>query len=87
MPYVIGFKPSALRQLRKLDRENQTLLIAAIESLSENPRPDGCKKLKGQTNLYRIRVARIYRIVYEVKDKQLVITILKVGNRRDIYRQ
>lgn len=87
MSYLIGFKPSALRQLRKLNRENQSLLIAAIESLSENPRPDGCKKLKGQTNLYRIRVAHIYRIVYEVKDKQLVITILKVGNRRDIYRQ
>lgn len=86
MPYTVGFKPAALRQLRKLDPEIQVVLIEAIEALADNPRPDGCKKLKGELNLYRIRVANTYRVVYEVQDKQLVITVVKIGHRRDVYR-
>ncbi len=64
MSYTVGFKPAALRQLRKLDPAIQVVLIGAIEALAENPRPDGCKKLKGETNLYRIRVTSDYRIIY-----------------------
>jgi mRNA interferase RelE/StbE len=87
MDYTIGFKPAALRQLRKLDREIQSAMIAAIESLAENPRPDGCKKLKGSASLYRIQVANVYRVVYDVQDRELVIAVVKVGHRREIYRQ
>ncbi|MCU0527575.1 MAG: type II toxin-antitoxin system RelE/ParE family toxin [Elainella sp. Prado103] len=85
MPYTVGFKPAALRQLRKLTPEN-SVLIEAIEALADNPRPEGCKKLKGELNLYRIWVANTYRVVYEVQDRQLVITVVKVGHRRDVYR-
>jgi mRNA interferase RelE/StbE len=55
MSYEVGFKPAALRQLRKLDSNVQVQILTAIESLAEYPRPDGCKKLKGETDLYRIR--------------------------------
>jgi len=57
MSYEVGFKPAALRQLRKLDADVQIAITAEIEFLCDNPRPDGCKKLKGKTDLYRIRVA------------------------------
>jgi mRNA interferase RelE/StbE len=83
--YTIGFKPSALRQLRKLNQEIQKALVEAIETLADNPRPNGCKKLKGEFRLYRIRVANTYRVIYEVQDRQFVVTVLKVGHRRDIY--
>ncbi|HAX76462.1 MAG TPA: type II toxin-antitoxin system mRNA interferase toxin, RelE/StbE family [Cyanobacteria bacterium UBA11372] len=86
MSYEVGFKPAALRQLRKLDADVQVLIVAAIESLAEYPRPEGCKKLKGETDLYRIRVANKYRVVYQIQDNQLLITVVKVGHRRDIYR-
>ncbi|TAG94656.1 MAG: type II toxin-antitoxin system RelE/ParE family toxin [Oscillatoriales cyanobacterium] len=86
MSYEVGFKPAALRQLRKLDVDVQVSIVAAIESLAEYPRPEGCKKLKGETDLYRIRVANKYRVIYQIQDNQLLITVVKVGHRRDIYR-
>ncbi len=86
MSYEVGFKPAALRQLRKLDADVQIAIIAEIEFLGDNPCPDGCKKLKGKTDLYRIRVANTYRVVYEIQDQQLLITVIKVGHRREVYR-
>jgi mRNA interferase RelE/StbE len=86
MPYEIGFKPSALKELRKLDEATRQVIISEIVLLADNPRPDGCKKLKGEINLYRIRVFSNYRIIYEIQDKKLVITVVKIGHRRDIYR-
>lgn len=86
MPYTVVFKPAALQQLGKLTPEIQVVLIEAIEALADDPRPEGCKKLKGELNLYRIRVANTYRVVYEAQDRQLVITVVKVGHRRDVYR-
>ncbi len=55
-----------------------------IQSLADDPRPSGCKKLSGNT-LYRIRQGN-FRIVYEVLDKKLVVTVIKVGDRKEIYR-
>jgi len=86
MAYEIGFKSAALRQLRKLNTEVQVAVIRAVEDLANNPRPEGCKKLKGELSLYRIRVAGNYRVIYEIQDKQLVIAIVKIGHRRDVYR-
>jgi mRNA interferase RelE/StbE len=86
MPYEIGFKPSALKELRKLDEATRQVIISEIDLLADNPRPDGCKKLKGEINLYRIRVFSNYRVVYEIQDRKLVVTVVKVGHRRDIYR-
>ena len=86
MPYEIGFKPSALKELRKLDEVARKVIVSEIDLLAENPRPDGCKKLKGAVNLYRIRVFSNYRVVYEIQDRVLVVTVVKVAHRRDVYR-
>ena len=86
MAYAVGFKPSALRQLRQLSTDVQTIILTQIESLADNPRPTGCKKLKDATNLYRIRVANTYRVVYEIQDSQLLVTVIKIGHRREVYR-
>jgi len=86
MTYSVVFKPSALKQLRKLDTEVKLIVFSAIESLATNPRPNGVKKLKGEENLYRIRVANSFRVIYEIRDDTLIVTIVKVGNRKEIYR-
>jgi mRNA interferase RelE/StbE len=86
MAYEVGFKPAALRQLRKLNVDVQIVILAAIESLADKPHPEGCKKLKGTIDLYRIRVAGTYRVVYEIRDRQLLVTVVKIGHRRDVYR-
>lgn len=86
MSYEVGFKPSALREVRKLDEVTRKAIISEVELLADNPRPDGCKKLKGESNLYRIRVLSNYRIVYEIQDRRLIVTVVKVGHRRDVYR-
>ena len=85
MSYQIELSPYAERQLRKLDADTQALVGAAIDLLTHDPRPSGVKKLKGQENVYRIRI-RDYRIVYEIQDDQLLVLIIKIGHRRDIYR-
>ena len=66
MSYEVGFKPSALREVQKLDEVTRKAIISEVELLADNPRPDGCKKLKGESNLYRIRVLSNYRVVYYV---------------------
>jgi len=86
MSYEVGFKPSALREIRKLDEAARKVIIAEIELLSDNPRPDRCKKLKGEVDLYRIRVFGNYRVVYEIQDRKLIVTVVKVAHRRDVYR-
>jgi mRNA interferase RelE/StbE len=60
--------------------------VRAIDALRLEPRPHGSKKLVGEDNLYRIRTGD-YRIIYQVRDKQLIILVIAIGNRRDIYRR
>ena len=86
MSYEVGFKPSALREVRKLDEVTRKAIISAVELLVDNPRPDGCKKLKGENNLYRIRVMGNYRVIYEIQDRRLIVNVVKVGHRRDVYK-
>lgn len=85
MRYQIIILPLAKRQLKKLPRSVQPVIIGVIEALVKNPRPRGAKKLTGLENLYRIR-AGDYRIIYQIQDEKLVVAVVKVGNRRDIYR-
>jgi mRNA interferase RelE/StbE len=63
----------------------QARLVEAAEALATDPRPVGVKKLQGDDNLWRIRVGA-YRIVYEIHDEQLTVLVIRVGNRKDIYR-
>ena len=82
--YRITYKGSVAKELRKIDRQTQKRLLAAIEGLATNPRPDGVKKLKSEYDQYRIRVGN-YRIVYEIADGQLHVLVLRVAHRKDVY--
>jgi mRNA interferase RelE/StbE len=84
--YEVLVKPAVLRQTKKLDLPTQIAVQEAIDSLVDDPRPESCTKLKGAENLYRIRVAKNYRIIYEIQDKKLIVIVVKVGHRREVYR-
>lgn len=85
MSYNIAYAPAARRQIKKFERGDQKRVIEHIEELSENPRRLGVKKLEGPGNEYSYRVGA-FRIVYEINDKGLTILILKVGDRKEVYR-
>lgn len=82
--YEILFNPKAEKQLDKLSNQVVKPILEAILSLSEDPRPSGCKKLKGRP-AYRIRVQN-YRVIYEVLDKVLLVEVIAIGHRKDIYK-
>jgi mRNA interferase RelE/StbE len=85
MSYQIQVAPAAVRQLRKLDPSARRRVQAAIELLAENPRPVGARKLVGGQGEWRVRTGD-YRVVYEVHDQILLVLVLAVGHRREIYR-
>jgi mRNA interferase RelE/StbE len=85
MKYRIEFSPTAASQFRKLPKEVQTRLKQRIDSLAENPFPRGIKKLSAEENLYRLRIGD-YRIIYQVQGKTLLVLILKLGHRKNVYR-
>jgi mRNA interferase RelE/StbE len=76
---------AAVRQLRNLDSDVRRRIETAIESLADTPRPDGCRKLTGLDKTWRIRVGG-YRVIYEVHDDRLVVIVVRVAHRRDVYR-
>lgn len=83
MPHQIQIRKTAQKQLDKLPDDIADILLDAIETLAENPRPKGCKKLKGRSG-FRIRKGDC-RIIYDIYDNVLIIDIIAVGHRRDIY--
>lgn len=83
--YQIEVKKTARRSLLELPAKAITAISRQIDLLAENPYPDGCKKLSGSDHTYRIRVGD-YRIVYTVDNGLLIIEVIKVGHRKDIYR-
>lgn len=85
MRYSIEVAPAAGRQIRKLDRAIQKWILDRIEKLEDAPRPSDASKLQSPEDLYRIRVGD-YRIIYQIEDDRLVVLIVRVGNRREIYR-
>ncbi len=83
--YEILIKPSARKELEAIGlKKDRQRIVEAILSLAESPRPMGCRKLSGKDK-YRIRCG-VYRVVYSIQDVVLVVTIMKVGHRRDVYR-
>ncbi len=83
--YEVLIKPSARKELEAVGlKKDRQRIVEAILALAENPRPVGCRKLSGKDK-YRIRCGD-YRVVYSVEDVVLVVTIVKVGHRRDVYR-
>ncbi len=83
--YDIEISATAEKQIRKIPQKDQIVVFRRIQELATVPRPQGSRKLQGYDDVYRIRV-RNYRILYSVEDKHLIIIILKVGHRRDVYR-
>ena len=83
--YKVDFKRSAKKALDKLPTPIRNQLAVKIYSLKDDPRPDGCKKIKGEIDSYRIRVGD-YRVVYSIEDGKLIVVVVRVGHRRDVYR-
>jgi mRNA interferase RelE/StbE len=84
MRYTVKSKGSAASELRKLSRDIKERVIKKIASLEENPRQHGSEKLKGDSDLYRVRVGD-YRIVYNIDDACATIIITRIAHRREVY--
>lgn len=83
--YSITYKPSAAKALRKIHPSDRLRIKEAIEDLARDPRPQGYVQLSGGDGECRIRVGQ-YRVVYDIEDQDLVVLVLRVGHRREIYR-
>lgn len=83
--YELRWKRSALKELRKLPKHTVSRLVALAESLVDEPHPSGCKKLAGTEHTYRVRTGD-YRLVYQMNNGQLIIEVVKVGHRKEVYR-
>ena len=83
--YQIVIEKRAHKDLKHIEPSYQKIIIRKIMSLSENPRPEGYIKLKGKDNLFRIRIGD-YRVIYTIKDDKLIILVLEIGDRKDIYK-
>jgi mRNA interferase RelE/StbE len=84
--FEIEWKHSAARELRKLPKDIVARVVAAVEALATDPHPVGALKLAGSQHTYRIREGS-YRIIYEVDATTVVITIIRVAHRREVYRR
>jgi mRNA interferase RelE/StbE len=85
MAYAILLAPPAERQLRSFAPAIQKRLVKRMKTLQHNPRPQGVKKLAGADNLYRIREGD-YRIIYTIQDDELIVLVVKIGDRKEVYR-
>jgi mRNA interferase RelE/StbE len=85
MAYKIEIKPSAVKSLSKIPRPHRRRIAKRIDGLAEDPRPKDSKKLSGEQDLHRIRVGD-YRIIYQVEDDVLIVLVVRIGSRGDVYR-
>lgn len=74
-----------MKEIQQIPKDFRVRIIETIDSLATNPRPNGVKKLENFTNSYRVRVGQ-YRIVYQIEDRQLIVEVVKVANRKEVYR-
>lgn len=85
MTYRVEFSPAAARQLRKLDTSARHSMNGVIALLAENPRPPSARRLVGGEGEWRVRTGD-YRVIYDIDDGVLVVLVIAVGHRREIYR-
>lgn len=85
MTYRVEFTTAAARQVNKLPRRVRDRVLDAIEDLAEDPRPHGSKKLVGEKTAWRIRLGD-YRVIYDVHDEVLTITVVRAAHRREVYQ-
>ncbi len=84
MSYQVELSRKAVKNLEALPKNIRDRITKEIDHLSENPRPNGCKKLSGNEDIYRVRSGD-YRVIYQIKDKVLIVLVLLIGHRREIY--
>ena len=85
MKYTVEIAPTVLKRLKRLSRTDQARLYAKIESLADNPRPNGYKDLVGFKNFYRVRVGE-YRIIYNIFDNILTVSVVELITRGTGYK-
>ena len=85
MAYGIIITKSAEKEFQALTKPEQRAIDARIQELAKDPRPPGAAKIRGFQDIYRIR-AGDYRIVYRIQDDELIVLIIRIGHRRDVYR-
>jgi len=83
--YRIEISATAERQLKKIRREDKVRILRSISLLASDPRPSGCRKMSGYDDIYRLRIGD-YRVIYEVDGRRIIVVILKIGHRREVYR-
>lgn len=86
MPYRVELKPSVDKALSKLPSQVQKRIITEVLSLEREPRPHGAIKLGGSEELYRIRIGN-YRVVYQIRDDVLLVLVVVIAHRREVYRR
>lgn len=85
MSYRVELTARAAKQLEALPQLFRKKVGARIDALAKQPRPSNSKKLTDRDNLYRLRVGD-YRVIYQIEDRIVLITVIRIGHRRDLYR-
>jgi mRNA interferase RelE/StbE len=87
--FTLEFAPAALRELEKLDPGIRRRVFSDVEKLKENPRAHGVEKLETKEKLYRVHLGpgKNYRAIYQIRDQALVVLVVKVGDRKEVYRR
>ena len=84
--YEVEILPRVYKALRRLPKGELRRILKRIQNLGEQPRPSGCKKLRGQEDVYRVRVGE-YRVLYRIRDAERRVVVLNIGHRKDVYRR
>ena len=82
--YRLVIKPSASKEIEALPKQDRKRVVARIEGLAKDPRPVSCEKLSGNEQ-YRLRQGN-YRILYGIEDRVLIVVVVKIGHRKEVYR-
>lgn len=85
MTYQVQFERAALKAIRRIPKDDTQRIVEAAKGLAENPRPNGSSELAGFPGLHRIRVGD-YRLIYRIHDNVLTVIVVRIGNRREVYR-
>lgn len=84
--YRVRIKRSAAKEIEAIgQRRDRQRVVKRIAALADDPRPSGCEKLAGRSDLYRVRVGK-YRVLYAIDDAVRVVLVVKVGHRRDVHK-
>ena len=85
MAYTVLVSPAARRDVKRIHGPSRRRIADAIDDLANDPRPQGCTKLAGEEELYRLRIGD-YRVIYQIEDDRLIVLVVRVGHRKDVYR-